>query len=192
MAGFTVLVVCEGNLCRSPFAERLLSHRLVVLGAAERFAVTSAGTRAPDAVAMDARSAAALLERGASGAGFASRRLAAATVEGADLVLAASRNLRAQVLQESPGALHRTFTVLELAALAPQAPPGTPADLVAWCALHRSTLNDTLRRGEDYDVADPVGADQATYDQVVAQLDGACGVIAGVLAATATTPHLRR
>lgn len=41
---FRVLMVCMGNICRSPTAEGVLRHRLLAAGLADRIAVDSAGT----------------------------------------------------------------------------------------------------------------------------------------------------
>lgn len=43
---FSVLMVCMGNICRSPTAEAVLRHRLDSRGLADRIAVDSAGTYA--------------------------------------------------------------------------------------------------------------------------------------------------
>jgi protein-tyrosine phosphatase len=40
-----VLMVCLGNICRSPTAEAVLRHRLEAAGLADRVEVDSAGTR---------------------------------------------------------------------------------------------------------------------------------------------------
>lgn len=41
---FSVLMVCMGNICRSPTAEAVLRHRLEKLGLCDRIGVDSAGT----------------------------------------------------------------------------------------------------------------------------------------------------
>src|SRR5262245_65687404 len=41
----TLLIVCHGNLCRSPMAQALVRHWASNLGASERIVVDSAGTR---------------------------------------------------------------------------------------------------------------------------------------------------
>ena len=73
-----------------------------------------------------------------------------------NLVLTATRELRSQVLAEAPGALRRTFTVLEFAALTEQAEGSTPAEVVKWAGAHRSSVGrveqdipDPYRRGAE-------------------------------------------
>jgi protein-tyrosine phosphatase len=149
---FRVLFVCVGNVCRSPFGERLLAARLPV----DRFEVSSAGVGAMLGYAMSRYAAEELRSYGGDPTGFAARQLTADLLERSDLVLTATRELRSQVLAEAPTALRRTFTVLELAALVEQAEGSTPAELVSWAALHRSMAGaveqdvpDPYRRGAD-------------------------------------------
>jgi protein-tyrosine phosphatase len=148
-----VLFVCVGNVCRSPVGERLLAVRLP----AERFVVSSAGVSALVGHAMSRYAAEELRSYGGDPTGFTARRLTADMVEHSDLVLAATRELRAQVLADVPAAFRRTFTVLEFAALVGRAEGATPAELVAWSALHRSIAGSL-----EHDVPDPYrrGADE--------------------------------
>lgn len=150
--GFRVLFVCIGNVCRSPLGERLLAHRL----AGHDVVVESAGVAALVGSAMSPEAAAQLEAHGGTAEGFVARQLTAAMVRDADLVLTATRELRSRVLAESPGALRRTFTVLELAALLDEVDPAPPAELVAEAAAARSLLGaveldipDPYRRGEE-------------------------------------------
>lgn len=143
---FRVLVVCIGNVCRSPVGERLLAARLP----ADRFAVSSAGVGAMVGYAMSKYAAAELEGYGGNSKGFAARQLVPEMIEEADLLLTATRDLRSQVLSETPGALRRTFTILEFAALAHMGEGGTAADLVSWAGAHRSAAG-----GVEQDVPDP-------------------------------------
>ena len=119
-APFRVLFVCIGNVCRSPMGERLLAARLP----AERFEVSSAGVGAMVGYAMSRYAAEELASYGGDPTGFAARQLTPPMLEQSDLVLTATRALRSRVLAEVPGALRRTFTILEFAALLEQAEGG--------------------------------------------------------------------
>ncbi len=81
-----VLTVCLGNVCRSPLAELLLRQRAAEAGVA--IEVVSAGLRAKDGEAMDAGSAACAARHGLDGSAHVARRLDAALVASADVVVA--------------------------------------------------------------------------------------------------------
>jgi len=169
-----VLVVCTGNLCRSPLAERLLVARL-----AGRHTVRSAGTHGLDAEEMDPAAAAELTRRGGDATGFRSRRLRRADVQQADLVLTMTTRQRSIVLAEEPAALPRTFTLLEFAHLLQTSDrrhaAGSDSSIGA-LAGRRSTA--TLDR---YDVPDPIGASARVHAEVAAQIEAAVDVVAARL-----------
>lgn len=108
----SVLVVCTGNVCRSPVAERILEG----LGLPGVHAA-SAGTEAAVGSPIDAPLRQLLEEDGISAAGFHARQLTTAMIRDSDLILAATQDHRDAVLREAPGALRRTFTLLEIADL---------------------------------------------------------------------------
>ncbi len=178
----SVLNVCVGNVCRSPLAQGLLVHRLTELGAAGRVEVSSAGVRATPGAAMHPTSLGDLRARGGDLDDFAARRLTDAMVREADLVLAATRNVRSAVLHESPAAMRRSFTLVEFAELAgptvsrPTRPGGTFADLVRQCAERRTEVSR-----HDLDVEDPIRGTEADFARVADRIDAAVGVIAEVL-----------
>lgn len=147
---FRILVVCIGNVCRSPFVERLLQLRLAESDPA--YDVSSAGVRAMVGDGIHPLTAEQLVALGGDPAGFVSRQLTSDHVRRADLVLTATRELRARVLEESPAALRRTFTLRELAALAATSEATSATELVADAARRRSTLE-----GVELDVPDPMG-----------------------------------
>jgi protein-tyrosine phosphatase len=177
---FPVLFVCVGNVCRSPFAERLLELRLRQAGVGPGVPVGSAGTRAAVGDAMHPRMRAHLEELGGSPDGFRSRQLTDAMLEEAGLVLVAGKDLRSAVLQQVPGALRRTFTVTELADLARAASPAASLpDLVRSCAGRRSTAHP-----DDYDVPDPIRGTPEVFDAVAATLERAVTDVARLIATT--------
>src|SRR6266496_2360661 len=131
-AGFRVLIVCAGNVCRSPLAELLIRTRLsAALGAgADQFRVVSAGTEALTGAPMDQRAAAVARSLGAEPDGFRSRPVTPDLVAGADLVLTATREQRAAVVRLHPPAHRYAFTVREFGRLAAAIPAGErPAGL---------------------------------------------------------------
>ena len=181
---FHVLVVCLGNVCRSPLAERLLRARLdhLLPGRAARVSVSSAGVRAWVGRPMDAHAAAELVRLGGDPDGFGSTQLTAPMLESAELVLTATRELRSRVLEDSPRALSRTFTIREFAALVTgDEPTSDPIGLVAQAAGRRSDA-----RGGDYEVRDPMGQSLRVHREVADVLDRSCTAIAGALAGSLT------
>lgn len=171
---FSVLFVCTGNICRSPFAEILTRHLLHArLGpAARRFVVASAGVQGVVGASMHPQSRAELAPWGLHGgasASFVARRLDAAMVESADLVLGAGPRHRTSILECSPAGLGTTFAVREFARLVAAVDAGTlPADPVE----RAHALVDHARHGRgvappgppDADrVPDPMGGPQEAH-----------------------------
>lgn len=107
----SVVFVCTGNVCRSPFAELLLRDRAPGLD------VTSRGTYALVDEGMDTTMADQLSGRGVRADGFRSRQLQGEDLA-ADLVLVMSERQRALVLEEFPAAARRTGLLGHLPELA--------------------------------------------------------------------------
>lgn len=166
---FRVLFVCVGNICRSPLGEHLLRMSLP----AEGFSVSSAGVQALEGWPMAPEAAAELELRGGSAEGFAARRLTEEMVAEADLVLTATLGLRSRVLAESPGALRRTFTVREFAALLDLVDAPTLQELVSRAGASRSRVVV-----DDYDIADPYRRDVSVHAHAAALMSEAVERIA--------------
>jgi protein-tyrosine phosphatase len=180
---FRILVVCIGNVCRSPLIERLLRLRLAPAGGA--FEISSAGVHAMVGSAMHADAAPELVRLGGDPAGFTARQLLAGHVEASDLVLTATRDVRAAVLALAPVALRRTFTLRELAALAVTSDATSLPALLTDCARRRATA-----AREDLDVPDPMGRSREVHTEAatiaaeaVDQLTPVLLRLAGVLGA---------
>ena len=168
-APFRVLFVCIGNVCRSPVGERLLAARLP----AGEFEVSSAGIRAMVGYGMSRYAADELRSYGGDPVGFAARQLTPEIVEQSDLVLTATRALRSRVLADAPGALRRTFTILELAALLEDAEGDTAAQVVKWAGLHRSSVGN-----REQDVPDPYRRGPEEHARAAAAIHAAVEQIA--------------
>jgi protein-tyrosine phosphatase len=192
---YDVLVVCEGNLCRSPLTERLLRLRL---DGVPQVRVASAGTRAVVGAAMDASAAAELVRLGGDPSGFEARQLTPGLVTAADLILTATRAQRSHVVGLAPAALKRTFTLLELAELVERRPwdPGdgtgeaepdqhpTEADirqLVVRAADWRTAVSGL---GDALDVPDPIGRSREVHSASADLADRATAVLAALLRRT--------
>jgi protein-tyrosine phosphatase len=171
-------VVCEGNLCRSPLAERLL--RLRTKGSDVR--VTSAGVNGANGQPMDELAADELVRLGGNPEGFEARRLTGTMLRDADLVLTATRAIRSQVVAMSPAVLRRSFTLLELAAMLedppwPQ-PDGSIGGLEVTLARATDWRGSVGVHGDDLDLPDPIGRSAKVHRQVADLIDHATEVIA--------------
>lgn len=89
---FAVLMVCTGNICRSPTAEGVLRQRLLELGLGPQVWVDSAGIEGWHAGEVpDLRSQAHAAARGYALAGQRARQVRAEDFERFDLILAMDR-----------------------------------------------------------------------------------------------------
>jgi protein-tyrosine phosphatase len=181
-----VLVVCTGNICRSPAVERLLAAGLGAAyqghgsagGLAPAIEVGSAGTGALVGHPMTDEMAALVAGQGVDPRGFAARQLAPGMVTAADLVLTLTRRHRSAVVELVPAAVRRTFTLRELARLAADVDPATlpganatTADrLRALVPLAAAQRGRSAHRPADDDVVDPYRGDAALYRTSFGQL----------------------
>jgi protein-tyrosine phosphatase len=186
-----ILVVCTGNVCRSPLIERLLRVRLGQrLGErSDRVEIASAGVRALVGSGMTPEAAAELRALGGDDATFAARQLTGELMEGVDLVLTATKQHRSEAVSRAPSVLRCAFTLRELHRLLREADldglPDDPADrvreLVA-LARRRRGFVPPAPDGDD-DVTDPYGrsprAYAATTEQIVPSVELLVDVIAG-------------
>jgi len=173
---FRVLFVCTANICRSAMAQLVMTDAV-----AERWPdhagavqVSSAGTRALVGQSVDPPAGSVLAGAGIASDGFRASALLEWKIAEADLVLTATRQHRDIVLDLEPAALARTFTLRELARLAPlagsavtvgSAPAAALRALVAEAALLRGTCPPIVP-GED-DLADPHGRPTTDYEQAL-------------------------
>lgn len=100
-----ILVVCIGNICRSPTAEYLLRHRL----GARACAVGSAGLAALAGKPIDPVAGGLLAERGIDAGAHRARQLDEQAILDADLILVMERAHLERLARGSPQAVGRTF-----------------------------------------------------------------------------------
>ncbi len=173
-----ILVICTGNICRSPAIERLLAARLPDV------LVSSAGTHAVVGHPMSAPMVPLVEAAGASAAGFSARQLTAALLSDVDLVVTAAREHRAAVVELAPATVRRTFTLLELARLLAAAPPpGTTTTERLLAVPTAAALARTQVRPGDDDVTDPIGRPasvyQRSFDQILPAVDAIAAALVG-------------
>jgi protein-tyrosine phosphatase len=188
---YRILIICTGNICRSPFAERLFAARLREgLGAevASQFEVSSAGTWGLVGEPMQPEAARALVARGGDPAGFVARELTVDMVNEADLVLGATREHRAAAVTFDPRASSRTLTLRELARLLGPVGPAAitatePAERMAQvltAAIANRGLVPPVDPRDD-DIADPYGQSRSAYERAAEEIDAALRPVIGLL-----------
>jgi protein-tyrosine phosphatase len=150
---FTVLVVCTGNIARSPMTELLMR---AMSDPRSGLVVSSVGVHALVGQAMDPGSAAAMSKLGLDPGPHRARQFEPSMAVKADLILTAERYHRETVLHQAPTALRRTFTIKEFARIAQHVQPGTPKQVVARAAAARGLAPAPDDEAAD-DVADPHG-----------------------------------
>ena len=168
-----ILVVCSGNICRSPIAEGLLRRALERRLDGDAPAVGSAGTIAVDGAPAMPESVEAARERGVDIWAHAARRLTPDLIDGADLIVGMAAEHREAVARLLPGASARAFTLKELTRLleAPttvESEPRLDARVTA-AAAARASGGPANRFDED--VVDPLGMPLETYRAIAWELD---------------------
>jgi len=100
-----VLVVCMGNVCRSPIAEYVLRKRL----SGRDVVIESAGIAATDGARIEPRALAILDRHGIDADAHIARRLERAMVDAAHLVLVMERSHLEFIRLRIPSAVGKTF-----------------------------------------------------------------------------------
>jgi protein-tyrosine phosphatase len=174
----SILVICTGNVCRSPIATGVLRTELERRFGPEAPEVASAGIGAWEGSRATREALDAAAERGFDISAHRGRQLARPFVDEADLVVAMAAEHRKAVTETVSDSASKTFTLKELVRLVEALPPAT-----ADHAEPRRTLidrvadADRLRRGGfegapfDEDVADPIGMPLEMYRAVAWELD---------------------
>jgi protein-tyrosine phosphatase len=171
-----ILVVCTGNICRSPLAEAFLADRAGRLLDTE-VRVRSAGTWGREGNRATAETVVAGRERGMDVEAHRARPLSADLIDRADLILGLTTEHRDEVVRIAPEASSRTFTLKELATLLP-AVETRAADAEATVRA-RIAEADRVRRetreaiAGDLDVQDPLGLGQDVYRAIAWEIEEA-------------------
>lgn len=177
---FRVLVVCAGNLCRSPAAELILRRGL------ERYAVavSSAGVIAPEGSPIHPWTGAALTELALDASAHRATRLVKRQLDGAHLVLAMTRELRADSARVQPSAVSRLWTLREFVRHATPAyrelvtaarlPPPGPDRFLALRDTATALRGTFARVDAEDDIADPISGNATAHQQAVRAIADSC------------------
>ena len=177
-----LLVVCTGNICRSPMAEALFRSGVAVAGLDIR--VASGGTW-ENGHQADPNAVTVMADRGLDLTRHRSRRTIPADLEAAHLVVGMAREHVVAMAAMVPSCFDRTFTLKELEARSvasgPRRPDQTIADYIA-AVGHGRTHAGFLRESPDIDVADPIGQGRRVFDRTATELEASVWTILDLLA----------
>jgi protein-tyrosine phosphatase len=168
----SILVVCSGNICRSPIAEGLLRRAMQRRPAGEPLSIASAGTIAMEGTPAKPEAVAAARDRGVDIAAHRARRLTDPMIADADLLICMATEHREEIEERVAGAAGLTFTLKELTRLLEL--DATPADLpgrIEAAAAARTDGGLTEEERSDEDVVDPLGMPLETYLTIASELD---------------------
>ncbi len=141
---YRILIVCTGNICRSPMAEGILKRLVRRHGLEDRIEVRSAGTWAADAAAATECAVTAANRSGILIGDHRSRALLKAIVRESDLILAMEPVHVEDILARDPKAEGKVYLL--------------------------TTFADP-EEGDPVGVIDPYGNAQEHYDATFEQLD---------------------
>jgi protein-tyrosine phosphatase len=173
----SILVVCTGNVCRSPIAEVALRTKLTDRFGDRAPVVSSAGTAGWEGSGAVWESVKVAAERGFDIDAHVAQELTPAMVEEADLIVCMAAEHRDAVRSSSDDALPRTFTLKGLVTLLEQLPPvpagADPDSLTARVAEAAAIAGPPNGSGEfvDEDVADPLGSSMEAFRAIAWEID---------------------
>jgi len=101
----SILVVCIGNICRSPMAQALLARELPGV------TVSSAGTGALEGYPADAMACRLMAERGLDISAHRARQIGGLQCQQNDLILTMDEGQRRYIAQRYPSAVGKIFTL---------------------------------------------------------------------------------
>jgi protein-tyrosine phosphatase len=171
----SILVVCTGNICRSPIAEGLLRNALQRRFGDAAPVVSSAGTSGLEGSDAMPESVQAAYELGVDIAGHRGRRLTAEMAEASDLLLCMASN-HSDVLTFEFDLGPRAFTLKELVRLLESLPTlaagsGPEGFVERVAAAQAARAHHDGPKSRDNDIADPLGQPIEAYRAIAWEID---------------------
>jgi protein-tyrosine-phosphatase len=141
-----ILMVCTGNICRSPMATGLLRQRLAREGLDGQYTVRSAGTWALDNRPATENAVEVMAERGVDIGDHRARSLTTADIEEAELILVMSREHEQMIAHVWPQYKWKVYRLSEMAGKRRDVedPYGLPLEEYRTCA---DVIDGYLERG---------------------------------------------
>jgi protein-tyrosine phosphatase len=171
-----VTFVCTGNICRSPLAEKLLRARLSERPSND-ILVASAGLHAVVGASMEPEPTAIAIQGGADPAHIGSQ-VSEDLLRSSSLILTMTRDQRAELAQEFPFALKRTFTLVEFVRILDELPAQvalpdrTIGRTIFDAASDAARFRGMIAIGVDDDVDDPYRRSLETHERVGNRISG--------------------
>lgn len=178
----SVLLICTGNIARSPMAQALLQRSLDQVGVVA--SVESSGTMdwlrpaEPEAVEV-------MAEMGLDISSHVSRPLSVDQIRSVDLVIGLAREHVRDAALLLPDALPQMFTLKEIVRRSGDVMgPGTSESLTSWLSRLAAdrTLDSLLGDSVTDDIIDPIGLPVSEYRNTAAEISQLTASLASSLA----------
>lgn len=176
-----ILFVCTGNTCRSPMAERIMSHKCRQAGLGHE--VKSAGIAAVEGAPISPHARTVLQRKGINSEGGA-QSVSKELVDWAELILTMTMNHKNRLVRQFPEAVDKVHTLKEFAIDDPETrrlrkeAEALAGEIQMKMALSQPIGDEERRRWLELeqalpsdDVADPFGGDLQTYEQTAEELE---------------------
>ncbi len=151
-----ILVVCLGNICRSPVAEAMLKQAL------PQRQIKSAGLTAMVGQGADATAAEIAKNDGLDLSGHNATQLSSELIQWADLILVMSQNQRSAIGEKNPAALGKTMLLGHW--LKPSGPKAGASQTSNQAGHPPGNPNNTLAQQKD--IPDPYKKSREVFEHV--------------------------